>query len=176
MPGCRSPLRSMAWPAPMAAKALPRSSLPAMSRSGGKSTTRKIVPRAAGSSTTGQSAASPAPVLAAGARSVTHRLMRAKPGMPASSSTWGDGPSVMMMDLPWASCPVTTRRMGRLTGAPSLLDPHVFDGRRPRVWVDEHEGRFHHLRTDPARPDVIVDGAEAHPLVEQALDLVQHGL
>src|SRR5262249_51620367 len=79
-------------------------------------------------------------------------------------------------DLPWASCPVTTRRMGRLTVAPSLLDPHVFDGRRPRIRVDEHEGRLHHLRADPARPDEVVDGAEADALMEKTLDLVQHGL
>src|SRR5262245_29772148 len=160
----------------MASKARLRSTLPMTSRSGGKATTRQIVPRAGGSSPTGRAAASPDPALAAGARSVTQRLVRARPGIPGISSAWGDGPSMMMMDLPWASCPVTTRRMGRVTGPPSLLHPHVLDGRRPRVRVDEHEGRLHHLRAHPARPDEIVDGAEADALVEQALDLVQHGL
>src|SRR5215468_2221627 len=160
----------------MASKARLRSTLPMTSRSGGKSTTLKIVPRAGGSSTMGRAAASAEPALAAGARSVTQRLIRARPGIPGISSAWGDGPSMMMMDLPWASCPVTTRRMGRVIGAPSLLHPHVLDGRRPRVWVDEHEGRLHHFRAHPARPDEVVDGREPDALVEQALDLVQHGL
>src|SRR5213594_20166 len=160
----------------MAAKALPRSSLPTTSRSGGKSTTRKMVPRAGGSRTTGRAAASADPALAAGARSVTQRLMRARPGMPSSSRTWGDGPSMMMTDLPWASCPVTTRRMGRLIGGASLLQPHVFDGRRPRVRIDQHQSGLRHLGADPARPDVIVDGSEPHPLVKQALDLVERRL
>src|SRR5882672_11466713 len=176
MAGCRASLLSMARPAPMAAKALPRSTLPKRSLSGGKSTTRKIVPCAGGSRTIGRAAASAEPVLAAGARSVTHRLMRARPGMPSSSRMCGDGPSMMMMDLPWASWPVTTRRMGRLTSGSSLSQAHVFERRRPRVWVDQHQGGLRHSRAHPARPDIVVDGPEPHPLVEEALDLVQRRL
>src|SRR4029453_14014371 len=124
----------------------------------------------------GRAARSTDPALAAGARSVTQRLIRARPGMPSSSRTWGEGPSMTMTDLPWASCPVTTRRMGRLIGGAPLLQPPVFDGRRPRVRVDQHQSRLRHLGADPARPDVIVDGPEPHPLVKQPLDLVEHRL
>src|SRR4029453_8184635 len=141
----------------MAAKALPRSSLPTTSRSGGKSTTLKMVPRAGGSRTTGRAAASADPALAAGDRSVTQRLMRARPGMPSSSRTWGDGPSMMMTDLPWALCPVTTRRMGRLMGGASLLQADVFEGCRPRVGIDQHQGGLGHFQAHAARPDEVVD-------------------
>src|SRR6266481_3638315 len=62
------------------------------------------------------------------------------------------------------------------SGPASLLEPHVLQGRRPRVGIDQHQGGLGHPRAHPARPDVIHDRCEADPLVERALDLVQQDL
>src|SRR5438876_1135008 len=82
-PGWREPSGSMAWSAPMAAKAASRSNAPAPC-SGGNSTTRKIVPLAGGSSTTFRAAASALPSLRAGEPSVTQRFVSPKSARPGS--------------------------------------------------------------------------------------------
>src|SRR5262245_51885274 len=60
--------------------------------------------------------------------------------------------------------------------ASELLEAHVFQRCRPGIRVDQHQGRLLHSRADAARPDVFVDGGDAHALVHEALDLVEHGL
>src|SRR3989442_11911840 len=56
----------------------------------------------------------------------------------------------------------------------ALLEPHLFERRRPRIRVNEHERGVLHARTDPARPDVVVDRREAHAVVELLLNLREH--
>src|SRR3989442_13435383 len=56
----------------------------------------------------------------------------------------------------------------------ALLEPDLFEGRRPRIRVNEHERRVLHARTDPARPDVVVDRGEADAAAELLLDLGEH--
>src|SRR5258708_40172661 len=78
--------------------------------SGGKSTTRRMVPFCGGSRCTGRSAASASPTLFAGADFVSHRSVRARPGIEAISFTLRASASEKKIDLPSASWPVTTRR------------------------------------------------------------------
>src|SRR5258708_189737 len=78
--------------------------------SGGNSTTRRMVPFFGGSRCTGRSAASASPTLFAGADFVSHKSVRARPGIDAISFTLRASASEMKIDLPSASWPVTTRR------------------------------------------------------------------
>src|SRR5262249_20180957 len=65
-----------------------------------------------------------------------------------------------------------TRSPGRTSRAGSLLlEADLLERRRPRVRVDQHERGVFNPRPDRARPDVVVDGCEAHTLVEDLLDL-----
>src|SRR3954452_13286821 len=66
-------------------------------------------------------------------------------------------------------------------GAPGFSDsatlqPHFFERRRPRVRVDQHHPRFLDPRTYSARPDIVENGREPGPLVQQPLNLVQRCL
>src|SRR5262247_2939779 len=56
------------------------------------------------------------------------------------------------------------------------LQPNVFQWRRPRIRIDQHQGRLRDPRPDAARPDELPERSESHALVEQLLDLVQGGL
>jgi len=106
----------MAWLAPIARNAAPRSK-PPPAASGGNSTIRKMLPFFGGSSDMRRFAASALPALDAGAPSLTQRSVSAKSGRPGSVSTWGDGASLAMMERPWALCPVTMRRIGLIMAA-----------------------------------------------------------
>src|SRR5665647_2524378 len=70
-----------------------------------------LVPPAGGSNPMGLTVASSGPDVWAGMVSVIHRLLITTPGR------WGDclilvgKPSDMTMEWPWASCPVTMRRI-----------------------------------------------------------------
>src|SRR5262245_37315977 len=68
-----------------------------------------------------------------------------------------------------------TRRRG-VGPALLLLEGHVFVGGRPGIRVDLQQGRLGHPRADAARPDVLPDRPEPHPLVQELLDLVEHRL
>ena len=83
--------------------------------SGGNSTTRKIVPLGGGSRRTGRAAASAWPSLLAGAPVVSPRSGSASPGMPGISLTLVAKPSARMVERPWASWPVSTRRIFAIT-------------------------------------------------------------
>src|SRR5437870_12598028 len=56
------------------------------------------------------------------------------------------------------------------------LQAYLFERRRPGVGIDQHQRRLLDPRADPARPDVVPDRAEPHPLVDELLDLVQQRL
>ena len=58
----------------------------------------------------------------------------------------------------------------------ALLEPDLLEGRRPRIGVDQHQRGLLHPGPDAARPDVLADRPEPHPLVDELLDLVQHRL
>src|SRR5215813_179286 len=58
----------------------------------------------------------------------------------------------------------------------TLLQSDFLERRRPWIRIDQHEARLLHARAHAARPDVLEDRAEAHALVEDLLDLVQHRL
>jgi hypothetical protein len=51
-----------------------------------------------------------------------------------------------------------------------LLQPHLFQRRRPGIGVDQQQRRFLHARSDAAWPVVLPDGGEPDPLMEQLLD------
>src|SRR5512132_2110636 len=88
---------------------------------------RKIVPPGGGSSTTGRQAASACPTLSAGDPSVTHRLVSAKSSTPGNARTWGEGSSLMIIDLPSSLWPVTTRRIFfGMRSSPALTDRDVY--------------------------------------------------
>ncbi len=106
----------MVWLAPIARKDAARSN-PPPAASGGNSTIRKIVPLIGGSSDMRRLAASALPALEAGAPSLTQRSVSAKSARPGSVSTCGDGASLTKMERPWASCPVTMRRIGLIMAA-----------------------------------------------------------
>src|SRR5712691_8891698 len=55
------------------------------------------------------------------------------------------------------------------------LQTDLFERRRPGIGVDEHQRRLLHPRSDPTRPNVLVQGPEAHALVQKLLDFVQEG-
>src|SRR5262245_30969906 len=61
-------------------------------------------------------------------------------------------------------------------GRSRALQPDLFEWRRPRIGIDEHQRWLGHARSDAARPDILEDGAVAHALVHEALDLMQHRL
>src|SRR5438093_12869457 len=53
----------------------------------------------------------------------------------------------------------------------ALLEPDLFERRRPWIGIDEHERGVLHAGGDPARADAVVDGGEAHAGVALWLDL-----
>src|SRR5262245_13499388 len=56
------------------------------------------------------------------------------------------------------------------------LELDVFQRGRPRVRIDGQQHRVGDARSDRARPDVLPDRSKPHPLVDELLDLVEHGL
>src|SRR5262245_62432963 len=56
------------------------------------------------------------------------------------------------------------------------LQAHLFERRRPRVGVDQHQRGLGHAGTDAARPDEFPERPEPHALVEELLDLVEYRL
>src|SRR3989442_3495145 len=64
-----------------------------------------------------------------------------------------------------ASCPDSFR-----------LEPDLLVGRRPGIRVDQEQRRLGHAGADAAGPDEFVEGTEADALVDELLDLVEHGL
>ena len=61
-------------------------------------------------------AVSPLPALEAGMRSVIQRTRATRSGTQAGALLCGDGPSLTMIERPWSSWPVTTRRTGPSSG------------------------------------------------------------
>src|SRR6185295_15481895 len=57
-----------------------------------------------------------------------------------------------------------------------LFQTHLFQRRRPRVGVDQHQRRLGHARAHPARPHVLEDGTVPDALMYEALDVVQNRL
>src|SRR5262245_63923043 len=77
---------------------------------------------------------------------------------------------------PYAGSSRTSRRSARTERTRRmsvLLQAHVFERRRPRIRIDQHERGLGHPGPDPAGPDVLEDGCDAHALVHELLDLVQ---
>src|SRR4029077_409471 len=68
---------------------------------------------------------------------------------------------------------VRTSRAARMS---VLSQAHVFERRRPRIRVDQHERGLRHPRADSAGPDVLEDRRDPHALVHDLLDLVQERL
>src|SRR5919198_5914264 len=92
---------------------------------------------------------------------------------PRSPSCWAaHGPSTTVVQS-------TTRTPASgpgMTTTSLRFQAYLFHRRGPRIRVDEHERGLRHPRPDAARPDVLVDGPEPHPFVEELLDLVQERL
>src|SRR6266478_6705044 len=53
---------------------------------------------------------------------------------------------------------------------------HLFERRRPRVGIDQHQRRLLDPWAHAARPDVVPDRPEPHPLVQELLDLMEQRL
>src|SRR5919198_827280 len=92
---------------------------------------------------------------------------------PRSPSCWAaHGPSTTVVQS-------TTRTPASgpgMTTTSLRFQAYLFHRCGPRIRVDEHERGLRHPRPDAARPDVLVDGPEPHPFVEQLLDLVEERL
>src|SRR6266498_1845127 len=89
--------------------------------------------------------------------------------------------SLMRAPLSWLCCWPTRSCRPRLwdmwaASRSLLLEAHLFERRRPRVGVDQHQRGLLHPGPDSRRPDVFPDGREPHPLVDDLLDLVQQRL
>src|SRR2546427_905667 len=63
-----------------------------------------------------------------------------------------------------ASCPDSFR-----------FEPDLLVGRRPGIRVDQEQRRLGHAGADAAGPDEFVEGTEADTVVDELLDLVEHG-
>src|SRR5580765_8651266 len=70
----------------------------------------------------------------------------------------------------------STVTTSRAISTSALLQPHVFERRRPGIGVDQHERRILDARPDAAGPDVLEDRRDARALVHDLLDLVQERL
>src|SRR5882672_4164401 len=57
-----------------------------------------------------------------------------------------------------------------------LLETNVFERRRPRIRIDQHQRRLLDPGADAARPDILVDRRDPDPVVDDLLDLVQERL
>jgi hypothetical protein len=79
---------------------------------GGKSTTRKIEPRGGGATPISRAARSALPDTSAGDSSVTHRERRGEAGRLSQLRVERHAPSIRTTAFPFASWPVTTRRVG----------------------------------------------------------------
>src|SRR5437879_11094852 len=53
---------------------------------------------------------------------------------------------------------------------------YLFERRRPRVGIDQHQRRLLDPWAHAARPDVVPDRPEPHPLVQELLDLMEQRL
>src|SRR4030095_6045531 len=63
-----------------------------------------------------------------------------------------------------------TERIGSLG-----LEAHLLVGRRPGIRIDQEQRRLGYARADAAGPDELVEGTEAHAVVDELLNLVEHG-
>src|SRR5262249_21334083 len=108
------------------------------------------------------------------------RSMRV-PVTPSARGSWADVRHRRSGEEPDAGW----RRVSAIlsAGAPSpecggslRLQAHVLQRGRPGIRIDQHQARFRDAGPDAARPDELVERAEARAVVEHLLDLVERGL
>src|SRR5882762_9446369 len=109
---CMAAWRASLGPAPIPiSRSMAALSTAPKAAAGGKSTTRKIEPRGGGATPISRSAASALPELSAGDRSVTHSSVEVRP-VAFLCLAFRAAPSIRTIAFPFASWPVTTRRVG----------------------------------------------------------------
>src|SRR5215510_4472042 len=103
----------------------------------------------------------------------------------------GDVPPPMRLAPRWQECPrgvaarqsifqkifflrsIDTENGRNIPSRSFWLEPYLFERRRPRVGIDQHQPRLLNSWSNSARPDVFPDGPKHHAFVYKVLDLVQ---